>query len=69
MFFKRVQNSRDDKKWESRGEQVCGSRTMSKTTLTGYRFSSLILSRSANDGRIARRAKHLRRMIVSWMKS
>lgn len=24
MFFKRVQNNRDDKKWESRGEQVCG---------------------------------------------
>ena len=23
MFFKRVQNGRDDKKWESRGEQVC----------------------------------------------
>jgi hypothetical protein len=23
MFFKRVQNSRDDKKWETRGEQVC----------------------------------------------
>lgn len=23
MFFKRVQNNRDDKKWESRGEQVC----------------------------------------------
>ena len=22
MFFKRLQNSRDDKKWESRGEQV-----------------------------------------------
>ena len=22
MFFKRVQNNRDDKKWESRGEQV-----------------------------------------------
>jgi hypothetical protein len=25
MFFKRVQNSRDDKKWETRGEQVCVS--------------------------------------------
>lgn len=24
MFFKRVQNNRDDKKWESRGEQVQG---------------------------------------------
>jgi hypothetical protein len=23
MFFKRVQNNREDKKWESRGEQVC----------------------------------------------
>jgi hypothetical protein len=22
MFFKRVQNNREDKKWESRGEQV-----------------------------------------------
>jgi hypothetical protein len=25
MFFKRVQTGRDDKKWESRGEQVCAS--------------------------------------------
>ena len=23
MFFKRVQNNREDRKWESRGEQVC----------------------------------------------
>ena len=23
MFFRRVQNKRDDKKWEARGEQVC----------------------------------------------
>ena len=23
MFFKRIQNNREDKKWESRGEQVC----------------------------------------------
>jgi hypothetical protein len=26
MFFKRVQNSREDKKWEARGEQVCDIR-------------------------------------------
>lgn len=29
MFFKRVQNSREDKKWESRGEQVRVTRYMS----------------------------------------
>lgn len=26
MFFNRVQKERDDKKWEVRGEQVCGIR-------------------------------------------
>lgn len=26
MFFKRVQNGREDKKWEARGEQVCDTR-------------------------------------------
>jgi hypothetical protein len=25
MFFKRVQNGREDKKWEARGEQVCAA--------------------------------------------
>ena len=28
MFFKRVQNKRDDKKWESRGEQVRASSSL-----------------------------------------
>lgn len=39
MFFKRVQNGREDKKWEARGEQVCN-------ISNGVVFMSLTQSRS-----------------------
>jgi hypothetical protein len=32
MFFKRVQNGREDKKWEARGEQVCTARSLRDST-------------------------------------
>jgi hypothetical protein len=53
MFFKRVQNGREDKKWEARGEQVC-------TNL--LRFNNSTSSLSANDGKLRRRVKHRKRM-------
>jgi hypothetical protein len=31
MFFKRVQNGREDKKWESRGDQVCATIPLTPT--------------------------------------
>ena len=60
MFFKRVQNSREDKKWESRGDQVCQAvhRHSSTCMLTFYSYSNWTSSRNASAGRTGRRGKH-----------
>lgn len=42
MFFKRVQTNREDKKWESRGEQVyCGPKLASRTCTNGLQLQQL----------------------------
>ena len=71
MFFKRVQNHREEKKWESRGDQVChgtGLRPCVRV-LTQYSFSNWTLCPSGNGGRARRLRKHHRQKTTtskSW---
>lgn len=60
MFFKRVQNGREDKKWEARGEQVIIFMVPRAPNqyLRWFRFNSSTLHLSANAGKLRKRVKH-----------
>jgi len=66
MFFKRVQNGREDKKWEARGEQVrANTIPCFHLILIIRRSNNSTLSPSANAGKPRRRVKH-RRKKTRW---
>lgn len=42
MFFRRVQNGREDKKWEARGEQVCSARERTRKRKKEFRVLMIV---------------------------
>jgi hypothetical protein len=68
MFFKRVQNGREDKKWESRGEQVSANLTQLLWLETNRnRFNNSTLRQKESDGKPRRHVKHLPRK-MRWLR-